>query len=274
MPFDDKVFETYRATIERRDLLLREASNLRDSAQRLEDAGAVTQADLVRGRIAPLEAEADKADKHAEHLSASSGQNLGRRLRSALRRELSLAQADAARAKPLRDLEANLTFDRRTAGGSREIRFGNAKGKSEARVTLATYSALIRHPKDRTAERLRAMADFDELWHRAEKGLYPEPRFEPPVDTTAGPSGVTADRVDGLAEMQRLVAYIGRQAQALLFLRIVDRMEFTAIARLTGRDQREVSALVLSAIDGVAAFYGYSRPTPEVERLDEVLAVA
>lgn len=274
MPFDDKIFEEYRATIARRDLLLREAGTMRDSAQRLEDACISSQATLVRGRISALEEAADRADKHAEHLSASSGENLGRRLRSVLRRELSLAKADAARAKPLRDLEANLEFDRRTAGGSREIRLGNARGKSEARVALASYSALITAQKDRTDARLRAMAQFDELWHRSEKGLYPEPRFEPPVDTTAGPSGVTADRVDGLADMQRLVAYIGRQAQALLYLRIVDRMEFTAIARLTGHGRQEVAAMVLSAVDSVAAFYGYSRPTPEVERLDEVLAQA
>ncbi|KMO21410.1 hypothetical protein SQ03_03415 [Methylobacterium platani JCM 14648] len=273
MPFDDKVFETYRATIDRRDLLRKEAGNLRESAQRLEEAGAVAQADLVRGRIGPLEEEADKADEHAEHLSASSGQNLARRLRSALKRELALAQADAAQARSFKELDAGLEFDRRTAGGSREIRIGNARGRADQRVTLASYSALIKDQAERTEARLRAMAAFDDLWHRAEKGLYPEPRFEPPVDTTAGPSGVTADRVDGLAEMQRLVAYVGRQAQAMLYLRIVERMEFTAIARLIGRDKRDVSALVLSAVDSAAAFFGYARPAPEIERLNEVLAL-
>ncbi len=106
------------------------------------------------------------------------------------------------------------------------------------------------------------MEAFDELWHRAEAGLYPEPRFEPAVDTSAGASGITAHRMDGLAEMQRLTAYIGRQAQALLKMRIVDRMEVQAIARIGDRDPEGIGALIHAAIDGVAAFYGFGRPAP------------
>lgn len=274
MPTDDaQDFASYRESAGARDQLLREAERLRESADRLEQAGCSTQAELTRKRAIGMEqAAADLQVALTGHEERHPG--FRRRLKAERKREAALAQADAARAKPLRDLGANLVFDRRTAGGSREIRVGNAKGRSEARVTLVSYGALIRDPKERTEARLRAMEAFDELWHRAEGGLYPEPRFEPAVDTSAGASGVTAHRMDGLAEMQRLTAYIGRQAQALLWMRVVDRQDFTAIARVTGRDARDVSALVLSAVDSVAAFYSFGRPAPEVERLDAALAQA
>ncbi|WP_204165533.1 hypothetical protein [Methylobacterium sp. 17Sr1-1] len=266
-------FESYRGAAGARDQLLREAERLRESADRLQQAGCGIQAELTRKRAIGMEqAAADLQDVLSGHEERHPGYR--RQLKAERKREAALAQADAARAKPLRDLDANLVFDRRTAGGSREIRLGNAKGKGEAQVTLAAYATLIRDPKERTEARLRAMEKFDDLWHRAEAGLYPEPRFEPAVDTSAGASGVTAHRMDGLAEMQRLTAYIGRQAQALLWMRVVDRQEFTAIARVTGRDARDVSALVVSAIDSVAAFYGFGRPAPEVQRLDAAQAHA
>jgi hypothetical protein len=274
MPINEaQDFEIYRGAVGARDQLLREAERLRESAARLEQAGCSIQAELTRKRAIGMEqAAADLQVALTGHEERHPG--FRRRLKAERKREAALAQADAARAKALRDLDANLTFDRRIAGGSREIRLGNAKGRSKARLTLAGYGALIRDPKERTEARLRAMEAFDELWHRAEVGLYPEPRFEPAVDTSAGASGITAHRMDGLAEMQRLTAYIGRQAQALLWMRVVDRQDFTAIARVTGRDARDVSALVLSAIDSVAGFYGFGRPAPEVERLDATMAEA
>ncbi len=271
--YEAEDFESYRGAVGARDQLLREVERLRESANRLQQADCSIQAELTRERAIGMEqAAADLQvvlSGHEERYPS-----FRRRLKAERKREAALAQADAARAKPLHDLEANLVFDRRTAGGSRDIRLGNVRGKSDARITLASYGALIRDPKERTEARLRAMEAFDELWHRAEAGLYPEPRFEPAVDTSAGHSGVTAHRMEGLAEIQRLTAYIGRQSQALLWMRVVDRQEFTAIARVTGRDARDVSALVLSAIDGVAAFYGFSLPSAEVERLDAALAQA
>ncbi len=274
MPTDDaQDFASYRGSAGARDQLLREAERLRESADRLEQAGCSIQAELTRKRAIEMEqAAADLQAALTGHEERHPG--FRRRLKAERKREAALTQADAARAKPLRDLDASLSFDRRTAGGSREVRLGNAKGRSKARLTLAGYSALIRDPKERTEARLCAMEAFDELWHRAEAGLYPEPRSEPAVDTSASASSVTAHRMDGLAEMQRLTAYIGRQAQALLWMRVVDRQDFTAIARATGRDARDVSALILSAIDSVAAFYGLGRPAPEVARLNAALAQA
>lgn len=274
----DHLFQSYRDAIKMRDRFEQQAADLYAKADDLRIAGMTEQADLTARLASCLRGEALLSQAIADSAAAQSKSDLGRRLRSTLRREEALARADAAREEarsgPLRRLDANLTFDRRTAGGSRELRLGNAKGKSEARVTLAAYGALIKDPKERTEARLRAMEAFDELWHRAEAGLYPEPRFEPAVDTSAGASGVTAHRMDGLAEMQRLTAYVGRQAQALLWMRVVDRQELQAIARVSGREPRDIAALVLSAIDSVAAFYGFGRPAPEVERLDEVLTLA
>lgn len=270
----DHLFQIYRSAVETRDRLQRQAGEMRTTADHLRASGQATQSDLTIRLAACLEGEAKLSQAVADSAADAAGRDFARRLKSERKKDIALAQADAARAKSLRTLDAGLTFDRRTAGGSREIVLGNAKGKSEARVTLASYGALIKEPKERTEPRLRAMEAFDELWHRAEAGLYPEPRFEPAVDTSAGASGVTAHRMDGLAEMQRLTAYIGRQAQALLWMRVVDRQELQAIARVAGRDPREVSAIVLAALDGVAAFYGFGRAAPEVERLDEVLAQA
>lgn len=279
----DHLFQSYRMAVETRDRLTKQAEALLASASELRSAGMTQQAGLTSRLAACLQGEAKLSQAVADNAASLAKGDLAKRLRLTIRREEALARADAAREEarsgPLRRLDANLVFDRRTAGGSRELRLGNAKGKSEARVTLAAYSALIRDPKERTEARLRAMEAFDELWHRAEAGLYPEPRFEPAVDTSAGASGVTAHRMDGLAEMQRLTAYIGRQAQALLWMRVVDRQELSAIARATGRtdsgrDRDQVSTMVMSAIDAVAAFYGFGRPAPEVERLDEVLALA
>ncbi len=270
----DHLFQIYRSAVETRDRLQRQAGEMRTTADHLRASGRAAQSDLTIRLAACLEGEAKLSQAVADSAADAAGRDFARRLKAERKKDIALAQADAARAKPLREIEANLTLDRRTAGGSREIVLGNAKGKSEARVTLASYSALIKKPKDRTEPRLRAMEAFDELWHRAEAGLYPEPRFEPAVDTSAGASGITAHRMDGLAEMQRLTAYIGRQAQALLKMRIVDRMEVQAIARIGDRDPEGIGALIHAAIDGVAAFYGFGRPAPEVEHLVEVLAQA
>ncbi|WP_125901028.1 hypothetical protein [Methylobacterium indicum] len=267
----DHLFQSYRRAIELRDRLEQQAADLYLSADDLRLAGMAKQASLTSRLAACLQGEAKLSQAVADSAADAAGRDFARRLKAERKKDIALAQADAARAKSLRTLDAGLTFDRRTAGGSREIVLGNAKGKSEARVTLASYGALIKEPKERTEPRLRAMEAFDELWHRAEAGLYPEPRFEPAVDTSAGASGVTAHRMDGLAEMQRLTAYIGRQGQALLWMRVVDRQELQAIARVAGRDPREVTAIVFAALDGVAAFYGFGRAAPEVERLDEVL---
>lgn len=115
------------------------------------------------------------------------------------------------------------------------------------------------------------MRQFDELCHRAFAGLLPEPRFEPGVDTSAGPAGVTEDRIAGLAEMQNLTRRIGDEAQALLFHRVYERRQFTWMSGQGFGDERALAILFLSAVDATARFYGLSERSRVVGVMEDRL---
>ncbi|MCJ2056176.1 hypothetical protein MKL09_06400 [Methylobacterium sp. J-048] len=136
---------------------------------------------------------------------------------------------------------------------------------------LAEYRTLIRSAPDRTGPRGLAMQRFDELCHRAYAGLFQNPKFERGVDVSKGLPGVPDDRCDGLAEMQRLSARIGEEAQALLFHRVFERRTFTAMRDMGMGGERELAVLFLRAVDAVARFYGLSGQSPVVAMMEEAL---
>jgi hypothetical protein len=147
------------------------------------------------------------------------------------------------------------------------------------RGSLAEYGVLIRNQSDRTGPRIAAMRQFDELCHRAFAGLLPEPRFEPGVDTSAGPAGVTEDRMAGLAEMQNLTRRIGDEAQALLYARVYERRTFTWMAdqgfgSQGFREERALAVLFLSAVDATARFYGLAERSAAVGFMESRLRSA
>lgn len=188
------------------------------------------------------------------------------------KRQRMLRQADAAMAKDRQ--AAGVSTDNRTAAAQREIVVSNARDVSGKRGSLAEYGVLIRNQSDRTGPRIAAIRQFDELCHRAFAGLLPEPRFEPGVDTSAGPAGVTDARIAGLTEMQSLTRRIGDEAQALLFHRVFERRTFTWMSGQGFGDERALAVMFLSAVDGTARFYGLadrSRSVGAMEaRLDNV----
>jgi hypothetical protein len=200
-----------------------------------------------------------------------------KRAKAEEKRERMLRQADAARASSLRS--AGLEADERTAAGQREIVVSNARGASGKRGSLAEYGVLIRNQSDRTGPRIAAMRQFDELCHRAFAGLLPEPRFEPGVDTSAGPAGVTEARIAGLSEMQNLTRRIGDEAQALMYARVYERRTFTWMAdqgfgSQGFREERGLAVLFLSAVDGVARFYGLTDRSKAVDFMESRLGNA
>lgn len=229
-------------------------------------------------RRANIRAKAERTLKEAVQAAATPDpepelppKEAARRAKMAEKRERMLHQADAARASARRS--AGLETDERTAAGQREIVVSNARDAAGKRGSLAEYGVLIRNQSDRTGPRIAAMRQFDELCHRAFAGLLPEPRFEPGVDTSAGPAGVTEARIAGLSEMQNLTRRIGDEAQALLFHRVYERRQFTWMSGQGFGDERALAILFLAAVDATARFYGLSERSRVVGVMEDRLAM-
>jgi len=161
-----------------------------------------------------------------------------------------------------------VAFDPRTAAGQREIQIrGPAVDK---RASLADYAAMIHRQTDRTPPRLLALERFDQLWHRAHAGQFPNPRFERGVDTSRKVGGVSDDRADQLLEVDRLKARIGEEMFAVLFHLVIGGHSFTWMAGQGMGESERLDVLFLAAIDATARHFGLRERSRAVEAMEEL----
>lgn len=203
-----------------------------------------------------------KANKRAESEEK-------RRAREERRKVHADAQAMARKRREF--AAAGVEYDPRLASGQREMHVSNVREISAKRASLVDPGSLIKRQSERTEPRIRAIAMFDELCHRAYAGLLPEPKFERGVDVSHSPAAVPEDRAGALGEMQRLAGFIGNEAQAILLLRVFQRQSFAWMAEQGIGEERSISALFLAGTDAVARFYGFCGPSRASELREHAL---
>lgn len=229
-----------------------EAHQLQKKAQGYRRAGEQSKAERTEAEAGRRQGYAVDWRQKAQEAVDNSGRDLAREREVSLKAARRKAAADAKEAQRLAHMGA--LDDSRTRGGSREYMLGGPKGE---RVTsMAAFSGLLARPQDRTPRRLEAMERFEKLCGQAEAGLIPEPRFEAESHGSGG-AGMNAHhaRIAGLLEMDDLREAIGPQNVDMLRLRIFERQSLGALLRDGFGTEKTIAALVVAAIDAMAAFF-------------------
>jgi hypothetical protein len=178
------------------------------------------------------------------------------------KRERLLKQGEAAKRRD--HAAAGLDYDPRTAAGAREREIQNLGGTKRARSL--SFGKLFKNKSEATNERCLACQKYEELWHFAKRGDFPNPRFEPRVDNSmqAGALPPAAGAKEKLAD---LVATIGEEGEALLYARIIENRTYTALCAESGMnaDPRRLTGIFVQAVDAAARFFGL-KPASELVR--------
>lgn len=164
--------------------------------------------------------------------------------RTRLKRELTEGTARSQAGLP--------SYDPRTAAGQREHHIEALGAKKRARTR--PYADLFLRKANATPERLAACDRYEELVRTSQEGLFPEPAFEPRVDSSNIQSSPLANAA-ALVSRDALRAYVGVEGEALLYLRIIDSRSARSLASEAG-DERQVQAKFTAAVDAAARFFG------------------
>lgn len=166
----------------------------------------------------------------------------------------------------------DVAFDPRTAAEQREIQIrGPAVDK---RASLADYAAMIHRMTDRTPPRLLALEGFNQLWHRAHAGQFPNPRFERSVATSRRLGSVSDDCADQLLEVGRLKGRVGEELFAVLFHRVIGGHSFTWMACQRMGEPEKLGMLFLAAIDATARHFGLRERSRAFEAMEQQVSAA
>ncbi len=184
-----------------------------------------------------------------------------------IRRERLHAQAEAARRKEMS--AAGIDHDSRTASGKRDHEVQNLGGTKRARSLK--HSSLFKNKSEATYSRVRACEIYDELWHAAHIGDYPEPRFEPKVDSS-GKFGVIPMNAGAKEKLDAITKAIGAEPAALLYFRIIENWSFRAMARDGYGDERSLQFRFVAAVDAAARALGFAPESRMVQRMMEARA--
>jgi hypothetical protein len=150
---------------------------------------------------------------------------------------------------------AAIEFDPRLATANRDLHVDALGANNRARSL--TYKALFdRRASDATTTRVAACAAFDGLWHAAHAGDFPEPRFEPQVDTSGKERAHQEHRAGAKRKLEQLHRTIGREAYELLEQRIVHNVRYTTLAKIMAVGRNRLPTLFVEATDGLVEFFG------------------
>jgi hypothetical protein len=152
---------------------------------------------------------------------------------------------------------ANLAPDIRTAAGMRDLEVQNLGGTKRARSL--TYRAML--GKRWNDVREEVCRRFDSMWHAASAGHFPPPKFEPGVDGGKLSSGLPNGGTNW--DITALERDIGPNDVARLKERIIDGLDFNALARTGGYDARTRATLFIAAVDAAARAWGIRHSEPE-----------
>jgi hypothetical protein len=218
----------------------------------------------VSANAADWERRYASADRLAAQRAKAHRDETPKQRKERLKRERLGAQIEASRRKERN--AAGMDYDPRTAAGRREPQIENLGGTKRARS--ASYRSLLK--TQRSPIREAACDMFENLWYAMRTGSYPNPRFEPRVDCSGRP-----DRLPPAARAKEyyasLVAEIGREAEAILYLRIIENLSYAALAAAESGTfkEKQLGAQFVVAVDAAATFFGLRPPSPIVTRMRE-----
>ena len=150
---------------------------------------------------------------------------------------------------------AAIEFDPRLATANRDLHVDALGANNRARSL--TYKALFdRRASDATTTRVAACAQFDSLWHAAHGGDFPEPRFEPQVDTSGRERAHQEHRAGAKRKLEQLRSTIGGGAYNLLEQRIIHNLRYTTLARELQVGRNRIPGMFVKATDALVEFFG------------------
>ena len=230
-----------------------EADRLRPMAQRADVAGRIADRITTQHR-ASRAAAAELLPK-----TPSERRQVEKRTRAYLQAE---------NAKRSTYAQAGLTWDPRTAAGQRELSIEALGHTNRARARL---DSLFSRKTDATDVRLMTVERFEMLVMQASSGLYPFPKFE-----VEGSGGTGRERISGCVEAQReverLAAHIGREAFALMWVRIIIRARWTVLEGEGIGERRSLSTQFLAAVDATARFFDIDRSASMAAEIARIFA--
>src|SRR5215213_10651950 len=192
---------------------------------------------------------AAQAKRHHRPLALTGGQ---RRAEEKRRR----AEEQAERARSRERSEANLPqHDSRTAAGRRDYEIQNLGGPKRARA-LASKNLFRR--SEATFPRTMACDKYSLLVHRAMRGDYPAPKFEPGVDGAGNGSDMMGvlESAQAKRQLARLRREIGYYHYGLLYHRIILGMTFTHMeSEPLTMGRKTLGKQFLAAVDAAAVFF-------------------
>ena len=131
-----------------------------------------------------------------------------------------------------------------------------------------TYKALFdRRSSDATTTRVAACAQFDSLWHAAHVGDFPEPRFEPQVDTSSRERAHQEHRAGAKRKLEQLRSTIGVSQYDLLEKRIIHNLRYTTLAQYFAMGRNRLPAAFVEATDALVGFFGLAE-APDRARIE------
>lgn len=165
-------------------------------------------------------------------------------------------QREAAHAVKTKVLSsAAIEFDPRLASADRDLHVDNLGSASRARSL--TYTALFaKRMVDATATRVAACSAFDDTWHTAHVGEFPEPRFEPQVDSTRSEHTHQEAMASAKLKLQAIHTAIGPYLFAIAEQRIVRNTSYVSISRTMGIAAHHLPKQFIQAVDGIAVALG------------------
>lgn len=154
--------------------------------------------------------------------------------------------------------------DLRTAAGNREHQIDSVGGTKRAR-SLSIHK-LIRGPQN-TPVRQETCRRYEEMFHQAHGDLYRSPAWTPKVDQSYVSKTPTEGAANGKGLYARLVAVIGEEANAFLYWRIIENMDFETMERNGFGQNRHLSQRFIQAVDAASRFFLKVPLSPMVERM-------
>jgi hypothetical protein len=167
-------------------------------------------------------------------------------------REKEKRQREAAHAIRSKTLaSAAVDFDPRIATADRELHI-DALGNAN-RARSLTYTALFgRRSVDATTTRVLACTAFDDIWHAAHAGEFPEPKFEPQVDSSRSDRTHQESRARAKMLLQKFHTAMGPYFYSIVEQRIVRNMSYGALARLLMIQPKALPGKFAQAVDVIA----------------------
>lgn len=173
------------------------------------------------------------------------------------------------RQRRARLLAADVDPDDRLATAKRDI---ETRGIGKAQfASVSGLASILRQASDRVPSRVTAWDTFDRICDQACAGLIGSPKYDVSVSGSANPD-MPSSRIEAGWIMSLLSKRIGVDGWGLLYHVIYARQSFVELNARGFGLPREIAARFKVALDGAAAFWGYTDDAPVGREARRILA--